>query len=711
MARNDRILAVDIGSTGVRMGEFDTSDESFVLHAFKTIEYSESLTEANRTLVIASAVRRGYEEGGFTTNRTSVCVSGQAAFMRFVKLPPVAEEEARIKQIVEYEAKQNVPFPMDEVIWDYQLFTAGTEDEDLEVMFVVIKNDIVEGVIEAVSEVGLKPQFVDFAPAALYNVARANHVGENECAMVLNIGGRCTTLLFLDGVRFFARTIPVAGFAITQQIAKEFGINNEEAEILKRRHGFVALGGAYEEPESEVAATISKIVRNVMTRQHGEINRSISVYRTQQKGRKPSHLYLAGGSSTMAFTDHFFSEKLRMEVSYLNPFKIVSLDETLDVQQLQDAAHMFPEVVGVGLRQAIECPVEVSLVPESLRRRQAFSAKQPYIILACVVWLITLSVFIGVNTRTVQLFQKTEMEKKNEVNRLSGLKSKIRAHQNTENDFRAKHEELRGLLDSRYRWSEFFNYLQLAKPQDVWLTSIESMSSPQSQSSDDEEEEESAGAGGGMGAVDIFGGFGGGGGGGAKQESQEKAEEGEILWFKLVGQCVKIKGEEPLRPLFPQDQLRKIYGARIAELEAAIAAAEADEAADEADEDADEAEDKAEGDEAEADEVVAKDEGAEEEEEEEEEKEEKEEKEEEDEEEGPDPREQLAKLLADLDAMNRVTEDTRLPHVFNSALRASPYFDESKDTKILKFAFDEQYVNLQDFEIQLKLKKAIDTRR
>ena len=113
---------------------------------------------------------------------------------------------------------------MDEVIWDYQLLT-GAEDE-LEVMFVVIKNEIVETVIEAIGSIGLKPQLIDFAPAALYNVARANHIGDKDCAMILDIGGRSTTLLFLDGKRLFVRIIPIGGFSITQQIAKEFNISN-----------------------------------------------------------------------------------------------------------------------------------------------------------------------------------------------------------------------------------------------------------------------------------------------------------------------------------------------------------------------------------------------------------------------------------------------------------------------------------------------------
>ena len=531
------------------MGEFEypQSGEGMILHRFKVEEYAEQITEANRHVVISDAIRKAYEEGGFTTNRCSVSVSGQAAFMRFVKLPPVREEEARIKQIVEYEARQNVPFPMDEVIWDYQLFSTGESDEDLEVMFVVIKNDIVESVIAAVKSVGLKPKIVDFAPAALYNVARANHIGEEECSMLLNIGGRCTTLLFLDGNRFFARTIPIAGFSITQQIAKEFGIGNEEAEVLKRRHGFVALGGAYEEPESEVAATISKIVRNVMTRLHGEINRSISVYRTQQKGRKPTHLYLSGGSSTMAFSDHFFSEKLRMEVSYLNPFKIVTLDPSMDIKALQDVAHMLPEVVGVGLRMSVTCPVEVTLIPESEERRNRFISRVPWMVGAIMLWLALLVIMTLAYKRVDTLYRDATAKREERVTALEQKRKKIERARENEDAAIEKYKQISDVLDSRYIWTNLLTELQLCLPQDVWLTGITQLEGPREVVAEAEPEEgEEDGS--------LFA---------RPAQNPDAAVEStggeEVLWFELTGRSVNIPSDKPERYLYTPAQIEALF--------------------------------------------------------------------------------------------------------------------------------------------------------
>ena len=542
MAKLDRSLAIDIGSTAVRVSEFEfPANGGLILHGFQQADYVDQVSEANRTDVITKALAEALEEGNFSTRKASVCVSGQAAFLRFVNLPPVSEEESRIKQIVEYEAKQNVPFPMDGVIWDYQLL-AGAE-EGPEVMFVVIKNDIVESIIDAVGNAGLSIHIVDFAPSVLYNAARANHIGNNGCDMVLNIGGRCTTLLFLDGQRFFARTIPIGGFSITQQIAKEFNISTEEADTLKKRHGFVDLGGAYEEPESEVAATISKIVRNVMTRLHGEINRSISVYRTQQKGNKPSCLYLSGGSSAMACTDTFFSEKLRMEVSYFNPFKIVKTGESMDVKQLEKVVHMMPESVGLALRSSLKCPVEISLIPETLRKSQSFATQKPFLIGSLCIWLSIFAIVFAVKTKTATLFKDTSQKKRANVERLNNIKIQINAAEDKQKKVFAQFNSIKDLLDRRYDWSNFLNALQLHKPQDVWLEEITKLKSPKTALSKSKRKSSTS---------NPF----------VRKKSGKSTAVGrdEYAWFNIVGSAIAIPSTEPSRKLYTDEQVEKFEG-------------------------------------------------------------------------------------------------------------------------------------------------------
>lgn len=471
MPRSNRILAIDIGAASIKVAEFDFKQDHPVLCGYDQREYDEELNDESRRFLIAGLLRQMLVENSFQARKAVVGVSGQSALTRFVKLPPVADEEHRVRQIVEFEAQQNVPFSMDEVLWDYQLIGTGDEDE-LEVMFVVIKNEIVTQITQAVCGLGLELQLVDVAPVASYNAARANHIGDDECAMVLNIGARSTNLLFADQARFFCRTIPIAGHTITQQIAKEFQINFEEAEELKRRHGFVALGGAYEEPESEVATAVSKIVRTVMARLHGEINRSINVYRSQHKGKRPTALYLTGGSSIMAYTDQFFAEKLRMNVSYLNPFGIVSLAENVDSGNLQEKAHMFSEVIGLALRYRVQCPVEVSLVPKSIRREQDFNKRKPYLAAAMVAVLLIPLVSWLVKRAKADLYSLTYDKLQTQLQTLDANNKEIKREQSRTKELVEEYEQVATLLEKRKVWPSTFNQLERLRPDDVWFDAV-----------------------------------------------------------------------------------------------------------------------------------------------------------------------------------------------------------------------------------------------
>ena len=469
MASSDQILSIDIGAWSIKLGEFENAPDGLTMKQFGYGEYSKLMTDENRSELIKETLQKIIDEKQLTTKKAYISLSSQLAFTRFVKLPPIEENEERVKQIVEFEARQHVPFEMNEVIWDYQLIGTG---EELDVMFVVIKNEIVEQITAAVESLGLKVVLVDVASSACYNASRANRIGDDSCAMVLSIGSRCSNLIFADGTHFFSRNIPIAGYAVTQQISKEFGIGIEEAEELKQRHGFVALGGAYEEPESEVAATISKIVRNVMTRLHGEVNRSINIYRSQQKGNKPVKLYLAGGSSTMAFTETFFQEKLRLDVEYLNPFQGIRLGGVIDRATLAEKAHLFSEVIGIALRVSV-CPVEISLVPEKLKEEAQFSGKKPFLYFSAVIAILIPLVFLAGSKSQRSNYEdqikKVQKEVREKRSQLTEIEDAIKA----KDLVKAKIDKLIKVESDKYRCVEVLEQIEKRAPYGLWITSVE----------------------------------------------------------------------------------------------------------------------------------------------------------------------------------------------------------------------------------------------
>ena len=287
MAKENTILAIDVGGSSLKMAEFTAgASGALVLDGYAVQEYDESYVQGDFLDGFAVTYRKMLQDNAFSAKSVRISISGQAAFSRLSKLPPLAGQREQLAKIIEFEARQTVPYPMDEVAWAYQLIrhAGSTSDEEeldssdeLEALYVAVKADLLSIVTDVVQDSGKEILSIEIAPTAIFNAAKANQLGESSCDMILDIGGRSSSLVFVERGRIFVRSIPIAGDALTQQIAKEFNISFADAEELKRRHCFIALGGAYEDPDSEVAATISKVARNVMTRLHGEVSRSINL--------------------------------------------------------------------------------------------------------------------------------------------------------------------------------------------------------------------------------------------------------------------------------------------------------------------------------------------------------------------------------------------------------------------------------------------------
>ncbi len=196
MAKPRRIIALNLGSQTIGLAEFRTKPSGgLVLHKYGLRE--ALINPANPKLDEAelACLRELIAELQVQHCQISYSIAPQSAFTRFVKLPAIEEE--KIQRIVAFEAQQNVPFPIDEVVWDYQLLSGG-KDEQIEVVLVAIKADLLNEINRDVEETGLRTAIVDVATMALYNAFRYNYAGLAGCSLLVDIGARTTNLLFIE---------------------------------------------------------------------------------------------------------------------------------------------------------------------------------------------------------------------------------------------------------------------------------------------------------------------------------------------------------------------------------------------------------------------------------------------------------------------------------------------------------------------------------
>ena len=384
MLKSKTFLGVDFGAGSLKIAEFAVTPQNglrLLRFGVKPLGLAGS-QDAARESALKKALPELLAEGGFLAKEGNLCAPGFQVFSKFVKLPPV--DTSKVTQIIQYEAQQNVPFPLAETAWDYQILGSAPSGE-LEVLLVAIKSDVVEKLFTIGEAGGLKMSIVDSTVGALANAFRYNYADQEGCSLLLDIGAKTSNVLIFEANKYYARSVNVGANAITQEFAAEAKLRFDDAEKFKISDGFVSLGGAYEEPDDPKQAAVSKVARNVLTRLHLQVTQTIQFYRTQQGGSAPVRVFLCGGGSIMPYASQFFQEKLNLPVDFLNPFRNVEIDPGVDVASLEKYAQCFGEVVGLGLRNVAQCPVELNLIPKASLTRQQFNSKKPYLLAAAFV--------------------------------------------------------------------------------------------------------------------------------------------------------------------------------------------------------------------------------------------------------------------------------------------------------------------------------------
>src|SRR6185295_6122520 len=137
MLNTKSFLAVDFGAGSLKLAEFMVNEAgglSLINYGIESLGL-EGSQESTREATITKALQKLIAEKGIKAKTVNVCAPGFHVFSKFVKLPPV--DSGKVTQIIQYEAQQNVPFPLAEVVWDYQIL-GSTPTGELEVLLVAI---------------------------------------------------------------------------------------------------------------------------------------------------------------------------------------------------------------------------------------------------------------------------------------------------------------------------------------------------------------------------------------------------------------------------------------------------------------------------------------------------------------------------------------------------------------------------------------------
>lgn len=371
-------FGLDIGHSSVKGVEVTRSGNDLVVTHFGCVPI-EDAGKGKRAEAVVSAIKRLCSDAGFSTKRTITAVSGESVIVRVLRLPYFSDKETEeLRFAVESEARDFIPFDMEDVAFDYQKLAeidAGSEGRALDVLIVAAQKDVVKWHTDVVQAAGLDPRVIDIGSFALINAVHygANLVPETPVALV-DIGSAVTNIAIMKGEHTrFTRDLSTAGNTITRAIVAELGLDEAQAEKAKRDFGisFESDSNGEEEiltisqsnlPEmfdnlgvegdplnqsgrSSMEQQVHAICEQFLGEIVSEIKRCLLFYENQLDGEPVGKVFLTGGTVCMKNSDRYIENLLDTPTEILDPFKAVKGD-ILSIDPLERGAKY---TVGLGL--------------------------------------------------------------------------------------------------------------------------------------------------------------------------------------------------------------------------------------------------------------------------------------------------------------------------------------------------------------------------
>ncbi len=472
--RAPRVLAVDIGAGHVACGVFaEGASGRLVLQQFAIEPHSSDPSHDARwsveiTQSLGAVVARHRISGA-----AAIAVPGHLALTKFIKTPSMAKEKR--SKIIAFEAAENIPYPLDEVVWDHVV--VADDGFDLEVMLAAVKFDAMQALCASADAAGFPVERAMPAGLALRNAFRYNYPNLTDSVIVVNIGARSTNLLFMEGERFYVRTLALAGNALTQSIAEELRIDFASAETLKIQ----VLSGRSDLPQgSPSRAAVQRAATQFASRLQLEIMRSAVNHRRQSGGGAPVAAYLTGGGSLLEELPALLGERLKVPVERYEALKNVDLSADARAAGAEGVAHVLADLVGLATRMVSPGEADASLLPPELTAALEFRKRQPLLLLAAALGVAAL-------VPPIVYFHRVTTATQEEISQVDGQLMPLRAleHRNAENlrqieDATKQITALRGAYETKANWINFFADLQerLIKVEDVWLDKLQVVRPP-----------------------------------------------------------------------------------------------------------------------------------------------------------------------------------------------------------------------------------------
>ena len=377
-------IGLDIGSNSIKVVELVKTSQGIELKNANIISIKTKDGRPKEENILSALTEAIAPFEKLTKSQLVVSMPGRSVIVRHFKVPSVGA--SRIRQIIKYEAQQQVPFPLEEVIWDYQILEEDDKTAtEINIVLVAVKSGLINDLLARISGVGIAADLIEATSFAVFSCAKFNDALDNGPIVLIDIGATSANISVTKGKQLvFTRSIHIAGNDITKAIQKERSIGFEDAEKDKFK-------------KEDLNAAVS-----VLETLSGEIHRSISFYMSQMDRKSEFRkIVLTGQASNLKEIAVFLSNNLKLRVVELTPFLNILISNKTMLHITGQNPNAWSVAIGAALTALNESDTKANLLPPEIIMEKELKKKRIPLIMSAILSIV---IFMTVHIFTVQSY-------------------------------------------------------------------------------------------------------------------------------------------------------------------------------------------------------------------------------------------------------------------------------------------------------------------
>ena len=342
------LFGMDISSSSVKMVEIVDAGkgaqrvERYVIESLP----KDAVVDGNITNLeaVVETVKRGWKKMATRTKNVALALPTAAVITKIIVVPAgLRDEELGIQ--VESEANQYIPFALEEVFLDFQVVGPSPSNaEEMQVLIAASRKEKVEDRVAVAEAAGLKTLVVDvesFAIQTAFDMIRKQfpNDGLDQNVALVDVGANVMNITVLrNDQTVYTREQAFGGSQLTQDIMRQYGMSQEEAENAKRSGGL---------PDTYEAEILRPFLENLAL----EVQRAMQFFFTSTQFTSVEHLLLTGGSAVIPGLEDVVGRSAQVNTLIANPFASMQVSPRILPKKLISDAPSLMVACGLAMRR------------------------------------------------------------------------------------------------------------------------------------------------------------------------------------------------------------------------------------------------------------------------------------------------------------------------------------------------------------------------